>query len=519
MRTLLCRSGLRALVLVALFAACSRLPPLPEQRPPLDGVAGRGGGGGGGQGAGGAGHVVELVTYPATQAGRAPRVAQFELRPVPGQSVEAASVVLVRGEVSDVALRGLAKGEPPKSLLDRAVPSLVVRLEGGALVVAPKAPLAEGAYTLAAGSALFREGLEVVGDGLPIARRLWPPASGGAARFGVYCADEALPAGLRAEPGPALGPHELRPGVVDDARVGACVTLVLGEGAGAAVPPPPRVLAGEVPVAFLEPTPLTPGPGGAPGPSPARCAPPAVALGPICCEALDDRLVLRPGPSPVLALVEAGASLAARAFVDAPAVLRGLAPSTTARVVARYYDAAGAPGEASIEVTTAPARPHVVINEVLADALGPEPASEWVELVNDGGDAVELEGFRLADGGGEVGLPAHRLGPGEFVLLTPEGFVPGAGGDVAPAPSAARLTLPALGKSGLSNAGEALALRAPGGEIVSRFPALPRPKPGASVARRRPEVPDDDAGGFVVSAPGASTPGGPNAGPEAGGGW
>jgi Lamin Tail Domain len=161
-------------------------------------------------------------------------------------------------------------------------------------------------------------------------------------------------------------------------------------------------------------------------------------------------------------------------------------------------------------VTTGAARPHVVINEVLADALGPEPASEWVELVNDGADAIELEGYRLADGGGEVALPAHRLGPGEFVLLTAEGFVPGAGGDVAPAPAAKVLTLPSLGKSGLSNAGEALSLLTPGGAIVSRFPALPKPKSGASVARRRPDVPDDDAGGFVLSAPGGPTPGAPN---------
>jgi hypothetical protein len=147
---------------------------------------------------------------------------------------------------------------------------------------------------------------------------------------------------------------------------------------------------------------------------------------------------------------------------------------------------------------------------VLADALGPEPASEWVELVNDGATEVDLAGWRLADGGGEVVLPTHRLAPGAFVLLTAEGFEPGAGGDVAPGPGAARLTLPSLGTAGLSNGGEALALLAPGGEVVSRFPATPKPRPGASVARRRPDTPDDDRGGFVLSAPGASTPGAAN---------
>ncbi len=512
MRTFLRRSALGALVFVGLAAACTRLPPVPEQGLAPDGGAGRAGGGGGGGGGGGSGaQGASLITYPAAPAGQALAVSQFEVRPPPGQGVNGASVVLVRGEVSDVALRGLAKGEPPKSLLERAVPSVVVPLEGGAIVVSPRAPLAEGAYTLAAGSALFRHAFEVAGGaGVPVLGRVWPPASGGPAAFGVYCAEGALPDELELEAGPALGAFELRRGAVDDTRVGRCVTVVASGGEGKTLPPPPRLLAGGAPFAFLDPAPLTPGLGEAPAAAPAACAPPSLALGPICCEALDDRLVLRPGPVPVLAIVEAGGALEARAFVEGASVLRGLAPATTARVALRFFDAAGAPGEASIEVTTLPERPHVVINEVLADALGPEPESEWVELVNDGLSEVDLAGFVLADGGGEVVLPAQRLAPGGFALLTAEGFVPGAGGDVAPAPAATIVTLPALGKSGLSNAGEALALRAPGGEVVSRFPAAPKPKPGASVARLRPESPDDDAGGFVVSAPGASTPGGPN---------
>ncbi|HEU4537699.1 MAG TPA: hypothetical protein VFS00_26445, partial [Polyangiaceae bacterium] len=111
---------------------------------------------------------------------------------------------------------------------------------------------------------------------------------------------------------------------------------------------------------------------------------------------------------------------------------------------------------------------------------------------------------------GDVALPAHALAPGAYVLLTAEGFAPGAGGDVAPPPSATVLTLPSLGKSGLSNAGEALTLRSPEGDVVSRFPATPKPKAGASVARRRPDAPDDDARAFALTAPGGATPGGPN---------
>ncbi|MCU0683615.1 MAG: lamin tail domain-containing protein [Polyangiaceae bacterium] len=506
--------GLRAMGVIALLTACSRVPALPERPPPLGGDTrqGSGGSGGGASGEGGAaGQSVALVTYPAAPAGQALAITQFELKTSPGQRLEAASVVLVRGEVSDVALRGLSKGEPPKSLLEREVPSLVVPLAGdeGGLVLSPLTPLDEGTYTLAAGSALFRQDVTVLaGSSLPIVRRLWPPA-GGSASFGVYCAEGALPEGLRLEQGPALVSYELRRGVVDEARVASCVTVMVNGGEGQSLPPPTRLLAGETPVAFLEPTPLTPGARG-PTPLPAACALPAVALGPICCEALDDRLLLQAGPSPLLALIEAGPSLEARALVDRPAVLRGLTPSTRTPVVLRFFDASGAPGEASLAVSTLPARPHLVINEVLADALGPEPASEWVELVNDGSVAIDLEGFVLADGGGEVVLPAQEIAPGAFVLLTAEGFVAGAGGDVTPLPSATVLTLPALGKSGLSNAGEALTLRSPGGDVVSRFPATPKPKPGVSVARQRPDSPDDDAGAFALTAPGGATPGGPN---------
>jgi lamin tail-like protein len=517
MRTSFYRFCLYASLVGVTLVACSRLPHLPERPPPLDGEAGRGGDGsgdGGGQGGAGGEQAVELVTYPATGAGQALRVAQFELKAGGAQGLDRATVVLVRGEVSDVALRGLAKGEPPKSLLERVVPSLVMPLEGGSLVVAPRVPLEEGAYTVAAGSAMWRKGVEVAGGaGLPILGRLWPPAAGGAAPFGVYCADTPLPKGLRVEAGPGPAVYELRPGVVDDARAERCVTL-FANGVTGEVPAALRLFEGGTPVAMIDPNPLTPGQGETSAPAPASCSPPATALGPLCCEVLDDRVVLRPGASPVLALVEAGAAFTASAFAGAPVVLRGLRPSTPTRVGARWFDTAGVASEAAIEVTTGPARPHVVINEVLADALGPEPASEWIELVNDGDSSVELGGWLLADGGGEVALPPYELAAGAFVVLTAEGFEPGAGGDVAPLPSAGRLTLPSLGKSGLSNAGEALTLRPPGGEVVSAFPAAPKPKAGSSIARRRPDTPDDDAGGFFVSAPRGATPGGPNVPPE-----
>jgi hypothetical protein len=65
-----------------------------------------------------------------------------------------------------------------------------------------------------------------------------------------------------------------------------------------------------------------------------------------------------------------------------------------------------------------------------------------------------------------------------------------------------------LGKNGLSNSGEPLKLSRHDGTVISRFPALPKPKAGASVARVTPEAPDGEESSFVLST--APTPGASN---------
>jgi len=152
----------------------------------------------------------------------------------------------------------------------------------------------------------------------------------------------------------------------------------------------------------------------------------------------------------------------------------------------------------------------VVISEVLADALGPEPAQEWIELMNDDRAPVDLEHWVLEDVGGGVTLPAHRLEPGAYLLLVSAGFSAESNWDIAPQPGTALLYLDELGKNGLANSGEPLLLRSPDGAVVSRFPSLPRPKPGVSVARTAPFALDGEASSFGLhAAPGAS-PGAPN---------
>ena len=69
---------------------------------------------------------------------------------------------------------------------------------------------------------------------------------------------------------------------------------------------------------------------------------------------------------------------------------------------------------------------------MLANAAGPEPAQEYVELRNLGGDAVSLAGLRLEDAKGGDDLPAETLAPGGYALVVPSGYDPAQGQDPAP---------------------------------------------------------------------------------------
>ncbi len=74
-------------------------------------------------------------------------------------------------------------------------------------------------------------------------------------------------------------------------------------------------------------------------------------------------------------------------------------PTTAARV--RISDSAtgllGDVSDAAFSVTVVSSPAQVIINEVLANEPGSDPAGEFVELVNVGGSAADLSGFTLSD--------------------------------------------------------------------------------------------------------------------------
>lgn len=229
-----------------------------------------------------------------------------------------------------------------------------------------------------------------------------------------------------------------------------------------------------------------------------------------CAQVMDDRIVLR-GPAFETLWTLSGSVNAVLALKNGGSgVIRGFVPGQRHELDVEIFAADGTAWSAAPRVHTAEARPHVVLNEVLANSVGPEPAQEWVEITNDGATPVDLGGYQFDDGSAAVPLPEYALAPGQYALLVSQAFSLDAPGDVAPAPKTVLLRLPSLGKAGLSNSGEPLRLLDPDGRVVSRFPALAASKAGVSWARVRPDAPDDDPTAFQRhSEPGAS-PGAPN---------
>jgi hypothetical protein len=174
------------------------------------------------------------------------------------------------------------------------------------------------------------------------------------------------------------------------------------------------------------------------------------------------------------------------------------------------WDAFGRYQTGAIQLRTAEARSRLVINEVMAAPIGPEPTQEWVELYNAGTAPVNLEGWKLGDAEGLATLPNVELDLDHFALIVPDGFDERLGWGVVPEANTLVIRVSRLGAAGLSNGGEALRLLSPSGRLVSRLPADPPPGSGISVARRDPWSADKLDGLFGLHAPPGASPGARN---------
>lgn len=453
-----------------------------------------------------------VVVEPFAPLDAVPRVAR--LRVAAPASLDESALRLFEGELSEGQLPHAAASDLPETLASRRVPALVFS-EGDELVLAPTLPLqASARYTLVDGATRLAVLTVAADDDVETLALAWPPEGRSpSGLLAIYCGDQGMEhVSFPTTLAPGGVPGVFRPGVAPGEPSRRCVHFepaVAASDGSTALLPPLRLATGVADdTVALAPTPLVRAPASPSLVLPVACAVDEVPFGPGCARVEDDRLLLRPPSASLLWSIQSAPMVGVEQVFSTdgrPLVVWPLPSDSVVWLVVSTIDTSGGVRSAPALLRTAAPRAHFVIDEVLANPVGPEPAQEWVELVNDGSVAGSLAGLRLADVGGEVVLPDVLVPPGGRVLVVGDAFEPSSKFDPAPAPGTPLVRVPALGKDGLGNAGEPLELLAPDGAPLSSFPAV-KTKAGRSVYRVATKSLND----FATSTPGGATPGAPN---------
>lgn len=425
----------------------------------------------------------------------------------PDPSDAGTALRVFRGALSAYDLGRIRRGEISTTLAERRVAVLDYR-EDGDRVLAPLDVLDPGqTYSVADDDGALVGTFSVAPSAAPALARVWPPLDGGGGvEHVVYCGDAgALAAAHDVVLEPTGIAARISPGAGSDPDSSGCVHLsaATAPGSGTIEIPPPQIEG-----RALDPAPLMDKSG--PLLAALPCSADEIEFGAGCARVSDDRIQLRSANESLFWILSGAVALVRPASAGEVLQIGGLAPDTEHHVEVEMIDLASRSYVTAVDFRTLASSPHVVINEVLANAVGPEPAQEWVELFNDGRTAVDLEGWTLEDVGGIALLPADSLAPGQFAVVVGDTYDAASGYDVAPAPGTVLLRVPHVGKNGLSNSGEPLRLVSPDGQAESSFPAVAAARAGVSIARRDPATPDADLTGFGEHASPGASPGAPN---------
>lgn len=233
------------------------------------------------------------------------------------------------------------------------------------------------------------------------------------------------------------------------------------------------------------------------------------------CALIDDASVtlrLQTGEPTIVALRGAAAPLYGVATGGALSLrLSQLASVSELALELSLRDSAGNERTERLALRTLAPLATISLVEIRADALGPEPQQEFIELLNYGNEPVDLLGFVLDDRADAIGTPIARsliVAPQTRVLLVADNFDASDPRDVAPPPGTPLLRVGrALAGSGLSNAGSALFLRDPAGNRVSAAPGTPAPKSGVCTVRVSADMRDGSNHSFDYDAHDTCTPG------------
>ncbi len=232
-----------------------------------------------------------------------------------------------------------------------------------------------------------------------------------------------------------------------------------------------------------------------------------------------------------LCALASDSSLSVRAMFDEPAMVELIAPpqrsssvSFTDAVTATLFgltshhcsllratDLAGNQLDTPICLALPEGLARVTIDEVLVNPLGPDPAQEFVELLNFGDTPVPLDGFTLTQDAFSEGQRLDLSGalmPGERVLVVAPTFDRRSSAD-AQVPDAVRLVRLAKALS-LPNGGASLFLRDAQGRRLSASPRVKPAREGQSLARYPGSALRSGlASDFLLDPNGGSTPGRP----------
>jgi hypothetical protein len=193
-------------------------------------------------------------------------------------------------------------------------------------------------------------------------------------------------------------------------------------------------------------------------------------------------------------------------------VVGGLPAGGGAAVRLVLADVNGNTARVDLELGAAAGWP-VAVTEVYADPAGPEPAQEFVEIVNLGSEAIDLSGWMIDDeddANGDLLPDGTLLDPGQAALLVAPAFDAACADDPAPAPGTLIVYLgSSIGSNGLKNTeAETIELYDASGTLVSGYGGgMGKPAAGVSAFRLRAELPDADPWAWAKGSAGSATPG------------
>jgi hypothetical protein len=448
-----------------------------------------------------------LALEPPSALDRASPVVAFIVKGLRETTHLATDLVLVEGDPSAISVDRYRGGHTTETLAERIVPTLM-HAGSDELVVRSRNVLAIGQrYTLVAREGVIGKVMIAPERDRSYLMRIWPPIESTTATMqAIYCGSDAPASSseVRLFPGDLVA--RIEPGIDPEGLAkGACVRLLPQSSNSDVVQPPVQV--GDY---SLQPSPFHSGLEQSEVQFP-TCSGAEIRFAAGCLRVLSGAAIVR-GPAAPTFWAVAGAQGWRAEYLDSGAEFA--IPVQHERVgfglKATAFDLAGRSSLSSVQLTAGPPSARVIINEVMANPLGPEPQQEWIELLNDGTASAEMVEWKLRDEGGAVEIPPLSIAPGAFVLLVRSDYVEGLAGEHAPAVGTTLIRLPQLGKAGLLNSGESLTLLDQSGQIVSSFPARASTRQGVSIARRNALTLDSDPSGFAAHAHPGATPGMPN---------